>query len=379
MLRPLWALRALLPFALVRTDAMMQISKFGTQVRIVSLAGMLLTFGVITPGFAQASTPTQEAGSGKTSAQTSVVRKGAPEIVLPSHASALEENRGSQENKRHENAYEPVILRGGLGHVPSGRGACVIDGGNAQTTVTYESGLPHTILTERGDAHRELTTLKWSPDRVQLLQQKRETQTRGPASQHATEAEWKTHNWFLRHFTWDEFRRPHTVEHTQEGGERSQYECAWESLRQGTCDYRENLRATVQLTPKGEVQSVQWSTKDRGAKRRALEATWNGNLLTRVTRSGAMSSVSEKFRYNDENLLLQFDRRQRVLRGTKTMRWRLKRDHHGNVIQVERRCFGACAGIQNTKIYDIVYDDSLDHTFCGAWWDDGIDPTLHGW
>lgn len=353
---------------------------FRAPVRTVSLVGLLLTFSVVTPSFAQTRESAQQESEKVSDAQKSVVRQGAPEIVLPSHASALEEDTPTaRQNTPPPVAYEPVILRGGLGHVPTGRGTCVIDGGNVQTTVTYESGLPQSSIKEHSETRRERTTFKWSADQVQILQQKRETQTRGPASQHKDAPEWKTINWFVRNFSWDEFRRPHTYEHTQEGGARTQYECTWESLRRGTCDDRGNLRATVQLTPKGEVQSVQWATKDRGAKRHALEATWNGNLLTRVTRSGAMSSVSEKFRYNDDNLLIQFDRRQRVLRGTQTMRWRLKRDERNNVIQVERRCFGACAGIKNTKIFNITYDNTFDHTFCGAWWDDGIDPTLHGW
>lgn len=311
-------------------------------------------------------------------ANWSVIRQGAPDIVLPSDAPALEEAT-TRPALEPAPIYEPVILRGAIGHVPSGEGTCTIDDGRYQRVVTYTHGLPTDIRIQRGDAQREITRLEWNPEDVQLLKERHETQTRGPASRRGDNDAWTTANWFVRTLTWDEFRRPHTFEQTQEGGARMLHECTWESRRKGRCSYNENLQADVELTVRGEVKSVQWSTKDRGKNKRALGAMWQGDLLTRVIRSGELSSVSENFRYDEDQRLVGFDRRQRVLRGKFTLRWRLQRDAKHNVTRVERRCFGACSGMRSTKIYTITYDDALDNTFCGAWWDDGIDPTLHGW
>lgn len=345
----------------------------------LSLGGSLLAALVLMSVAVHASAQdTPSVTRDRPDASGSVIRQGAPDVVLPSHASALEETT-TRSSPAPKTIYEPVILRGAIGHVPSAEGTCTIDDGRYQKTVTYTHGLPTDIRIQRGDAQREITQLTWNTDEVQLLKERHETQTRGPASQRQDHDAWNTTSWFVRTLTWDEFRRPNTFDHNQEGGARTQHECTWESRRKGTCSYNENLNADVELTARGEVKSVQWSTKDRGKTKRTLQAVWKGDLLTRVLRNGELGSVSENFRYNDDKHLVAFDRRQRVMRGVYTLRWRLQRDANNNVTRVERRCFGACSGIKNTKIYTITYDPSLDNTFCGAWWDDGIDPTLNGW
>lgn len=313
-------------------------------------------------------------------AEWSVIRKGAPDIQLPSTAQSLDEGRfvTITTERPPASAYEDVVLRGAIGHVPSSKGRCTIDDGRVETTVTYNEGLPHTILRVHGEAHQELRTLRWDAELVQLLNARRETQVRGPASSRESD-DWNTRNWSIETFTWDEFRRPETYERSQAGGAYDAFECTWEDFRGGVCDYRENLRATVKLNQRGEVTETQWRTRDRDADQRSVTATWDGVLLKRVLRRGVPGSVSERFHYNPQGQLEGFERRKRVSRGVQTLRWKLTRDEKHNVIRVERRCFGACAGVKIRKTFDIEYDESLDNTFCGAWWDDGVDPTLNGW
>lgn len=340
--------------------------------RTVVLIVILLLLGLSAQAWAQQDTR-------RPSAEWSVIRKGAPDIELPSATESLDDGRFVEITAQAPpRAYEDVVLRGAIGHVPTSEGSCTIDDGRVKTTVVYAQGLPTTILRAHSEAHQELRTLTWNPEDVQLLKSRRETQVRGPASNRESD-DWNTRNWSIETFTWDEFRRPHTYERSQAGGAYDAFECSWESLRGGSCDYRENLLANVTLNHRGEVIETEWRTRDEETPERSVVATWDGVLLERVIRRGAIGSVSERFRYNDDGDLEGFERRKRVSRGVQTLRWRLARDENNNVVRVERRCFGACAGMKIRKEFDIEYDPSLDNTFCGAWWDDGIDPTLNGW
>lgn len=292
----------------------------------------------------------------------------APDVTLPSSADA------EPEPQVH---YEDVVLRGAIGHVPLGEGTCTIQDGKKQTVVTYQDGLPQKAEKTHGQSHRERTDFSWDPERVLLERYKHQTQTRGPQSQ--GDSEWKTQNWFVEEYSWDELGRPEQVKHQQEGGENTAYECVWEDRRKGECTYDDGVKAEVELTAMGEIKRVRWSHATRRDAKRSLQGFWMRHLPTRLLRKGKIGSLSEKYRYDDDLRLQRFERRQRVLQGTRNMRWRLKRDRDGNVVEVERRCFGACSGVQNTKIYTIEYDEGFDNTFCGAWWDDSIDPTLKGW
>lgn len=339
--------------------------------RMAAVVVALLVLGLSAQGWAQ--------GARKTSAEQSVIRKGAPDIELPSETESLDDGRLIEISAQAPpTAYEDVVLRGAIGHVPTSEGRCTIDDGRVKTTVVYTQGLPTTILRAHSEAHQEVRTLTWNPEEIQLLKDRRETQARGPASRRESD-DWNTRNWSIETFTWDEFRRPQTYERSQAGGAYDAFECSWESLRGGACDYRENLRAHVTLNYRGEVVETAWRTRDEETNERSLVATWDGALLERVIRRGAIGSVSERFRYSDDGDLKGFERRKRVSRGVQTLRWRLTRDESNNVVRVERRCFGACAGMKIRKEFDIEYDASMDNTFCGAWWDDGIDPTLNGW
>lgn len=319
--------------------------------------------------FAQA--PMRAAAS---NAEESVVRRGAPDIVLPSSQVAEREAA----IKARPTQFSDATLRGAIGQVPSGAGECVIEEGRFITTVSYANGLPQRIVKSDSGVREERSEFRWNDERVLLERLSWTLRVLQPATRRGADR-WEAQVWSVETTTWDDYGRPLERQFTQASGQIDRYTCEWLGFRAGHCSFGGPLDAQVKLTSRGEVEGVTWVTRGDKKVRGTLDATWRGDLLENANITRAMDVESEHYRYDEENRLTRFRRVTQIPRGERVVSWLLHRNEQGNVDRVTRRCEGPCEGMRGTVTFQIRYDEGLTNTFCGAWWDDGIEPSLKGW
>lgn len=306
-------------------------------------------------------------------ARDSVVRRGAPEITMPSDGASA-----SPDGPLRETRFQEARLRGAIGQVPEGDGQCMISEGRFMTTVTYQNGLPIRISKLDSGVRDETQQLRWNAERVLLERVSWTLNILQPATRRTPER-WEAQNWSVETTTWDDYGRPLTRNFTQASGQVSRYECSWLGFRGGSCVFTGPLEATVKLSPRGEVEEVEWKQPGGDSTRGHVEARWDGDRLMEVRAVRGPSVEREQFRYNTQGELTGIRRSSVLPRGERVVTWALHRDEARNVTRVERRCEGPCEGMRGTSTSRIRYDEGLENTFCGAWWDDGVEPRLRGW
>lgn len=306
-------------------------------------------------------------------ARDSVVRRGAPEISMPGEDASLRPTGPLRETRFGESR-----LRGAIGQTPEGDGQCMISEGRFMTTVTYENGLPVRISKLDSGVRDETQQLRWNAERVLLERVSWTLNILQPATRRTPER-WEAQNWSVETTTWDDYGRPLSRSFTQAGGQIARYECSWLGFRGGSCVFAGPLEATVKLSSRGEVDEVEWTQPGSGSTRGHLAARWRGDTLLEVRTVRGPSVESEQYGYNTKGELTRFRRISVLPRGERVVTWVLTRDAARNVTRVERSCEGPCEGMRGTSTSRIRYDEGLENTFCGAWWDDGVEPRLRGW
>lgn len=306
-------------------------------------------------------------------ARESVVRQGAPEIVLPSHAA-----EGEREGPLRQTRFLDATLRGAVGQVPGVAGECRISEGRHQTFVTYNEGLPIRISKRDSGVREEAQQLRWNAERVLLERVSWTLNILQPATRRTPER-WEAQNWSVETTTWDDYGRPLERSFTHAGGETSSYRCSWLGFRAGSCQFSGPLDADITLTPRGEIDTVQWRQRGTEVSRGSLQAEWSADTLLNVEMLRGVEKSAEQYRYNSQGELLRFRRTIQLPRGERVVTWVLTRDEDRNVTRVVRRCEGPCEGMRGTVTFRVDYDEGFTNTFCGAWWDDAVEPTLRGW
>lgn len=332
------------------------------------VVGLSMTVALSTALSAHAQAP-------QPSADDSVIRRGAPDVAMPSSRRG-EDGRPVRTEPMTQTRFASSVLRGAIGQVPESVGQCEIVEGRTRTTVAYESGLPVLMTKHEGDVREERTALRWDADRVLLLREQwslrvKQNTTRGGGS-------WQAQQWRTESTTWDSYGRPLERVTTAASGQSTSYRCEWLGFRAGTCATNNLQTAAVRLTARGEVEGVEWRERGKDVIKGRLAATWGASLLT-LERAKGQTIEHETYRYDGEGSLSQFRRTTTLPRGERVATWSLRRDARGNVTSVRRQCEGPCEGMRGETVYTIRYDETLRNTFCGAWWDDGIEPTLRGW
>lgn len=340
--------------------------------RRLMTSGGALTVATLALFTSMGSAQAQPAAS--SSAEGSVIRGGAPPIIMPSDT----EKRGERSAPQRVTRFSDATLRGAIGQVPSGVGECVIEEGRFQTTVTYKDGLPQTIRRSDSGVREEVQEFRWNPERVLLERRSWTLNVLQPATRRTPER-WEAQAWSVETTSWDDYGRPLERTFTQASGQLDRYECTWLGFRGGHCTFGGPLDATVKLTQRGEVEEVVWESRGDKKVRGLLEATWRGDLVENLHVSRGMDVESQHYRYDATERLMRFRRVNQLPRGERVVSWRLQRDERGNVHRVTRSCEGPCEGMRGTVTFRIRYDETLENTFCGAWWDDGIEPGLKGW
>lgn len=322
------------------------------------------------------------AGSGIALAQSTAepgdyIRRHAPDVVMPS--TPREPDAAIPRRSAAEVApLGDAVLRGAVGHVPSPPATCRIRDDRGETAVQYERGLPVRASRKEGDVREELTTWTWDAERVLLERESWSIRVKRAASGRGASDTWTALQWRVESTQWDSLGRPLVRETTDGSGEATTLRCEWFGFRRGECSLGGVENAAVQLTVQGEVASVTWTQAGSGLARGLWTGTWQPALQT-VTRARTTAVEREEYRYNPAGQLTGFRRWTTLPRGERVVTWSLRRDERGNVSEVQRRCEGPCEGMRGPSYYRIAYDATMQNTFCGAWWDDGIEPTLRGW
>lgn len=310
------------------------------------------------------------------SVDDSVIRRGAPDVVMPSSRRGSD-GRPVRTEPMAQTRFASAVLRGAIGHVPESVGECVIREGRTVTSVTYEDGLPVRVSAVDGDIREERTELRWDANRVLLQREQWSLLVKKPASGRAPER-WEAQQWRTESTTWDDYGRPLERVITEASGQSASYRCEWTGFRAGRCQTNNLQQADVRLTSRGEVEHVEWRERGKDVLKGQLSATWGASLLT-SERAKGHALEHETYRYDGEGRLSQFRRRTTLPRGERVATWTLRRDEKGNVTSVRRQCEGPCEGMRGEAIFLIQYAATMQNTFCGAWWDDGIEPGLRGW
>lgn len=305
------------------------------------------------------------------------IRQNAPPVVMPS---TPVDDAGRPIARRPSAAPlgDDAILRGAIGQVPLPAAECRIRDDRGERVVSYENGLPVKSVRSDSEVREEQTLWAWDSERVLLLRESWSIRVKQPSTRRGQADTWRAIQWRVENTSWDELGRPLTREMTDGAGQSTRLTCEWRGFRRGDCVLGGVEQADVRLNVKGEVESVSWSQVGFQAARGEWKGTWADSLLT-VFRARGTTISSEDYRYDSQGRLERFRRVLTTPRGERTLTWSLRRDTRGNVIEVMRRCEGPCESVRGPVSYRITYDEAMRNTFCGAWWDDGIEPTLRGW